>query len=40
MKAEFYERELWKNELENVMMPMLEKYEVVVVEDVEGLVHW
>ena len=40
MKAQFYEGELWKGELENVVMPMLEKYEVVVVEDPGGLVHW
>jgi NIPSNAP len=40
MKAKFYEGELWKSELENVLMPMLEKYEVVVVEDVDGLVRW
>ena len=40
MKAKFYEGELWKGELENVMLPMLEKYEVVVVEDADGLVHW
>lgn len=40
MKAKFYEGELWKNELENVLMPMLEKYEAVLVEDVEGLIRW
>lgn len=40
MKAKFYEGELWKRELETVLLPMLEKYEVVVVEDSEGLVHW
>ena len=40
MKAKFYEGELWKTELEQVLMPMLEKYEVVLVEDPEGLVHW
>jgi hypothetical protein len=40
MKAKFYEGELWKKELENVLMPMLEKYEVVVVEDPNGLVQW
>jgi hypothetical protein len=40
MKAQFYEGELWKGELENVMMPMLEKYEVVLVDDPEGLIHW
>jgi NIPSNAP len=40
MKAKFYEGELWKRELENVLMPMLEKYEVVVVEDSDDLVRW
>jgi hypothetical protein len=40
MKAKFYEGELWKRELENVLMPMLEKYDVVLVEDSEGLVRW
>ncbi len=39
MKAQFYEGELWKSELESVLMPMLEKYEVVV-DDPEGLVRW
>lgn len=40
MKSKFYEGELWKRELESVLMPMLEKYEAVVVEDAGGLVHW
>jgi len=40
MKARFYEGKLWKNELEKVLMPMLEKYEAVLVEDIDGLVHW
>jgi hypothetical protein len=40
MKAKFYEGKLWKDELESVLMPMLEKYEVVLVEDPEGLVCW
>ena len=40
MKAKFYAGELWKRELEAVMMPMLEKYDVVVVEDADGLVRW
>jgi hypothetical protein len=40
MKAKFYEGELWKRELENVLMPRLEKYEAVVVEDPEGLIQW
>jgi len=40
MKAKFYEGDLWKRELENILLPMLEKYEVVLVEDPEGLVRW
>jgi hypothetical protein len=40
MKAQFYEGELWKNELENVLMPMIEKYDVVLVEDPQGLIYW
>jgi hypothetical protein len=40
MKAKFYEGKLWKGELEKILMPMLEKYEVVVVEDAEGLMRW
>jgi NIPSNAP len=40
MKAQFYEGDLWKNELENVLMPMIEKYDVVLVDDTDGLVHW
>jgi hypothetical protein len=40
MKQKFYEGDLWKAELETVLMPMLEKYEVVLVEDSDGLIHW
>ena len=40
MKAKFYEGELWKRELEIVLMPMIDKYEVVLVDDSEGLVRW
>jgi len=40
MKAQFYEGALWKGELESVLMPLLEKYEVVLVEDSDGLIHW
>jgi hypothetical protein len=40
MKAKFYEGKLWKDELENVLMPMLEKYDVVLVDDTESLVRW
>src|SRR5690349_24845696 len=40
MKAKFYEGELWKQELENLLMPMIEKYEVVLVEGNERLIDW
>jgi hypothetical protein len=40
MKAKFYEGELWKLELENLLMPMIEKYDVVLVDDPDGLVLW
>ena len=40
MKAQFYEGELWKSELEQILMPLLEKYEVVLVDDPENLIHW
>ena len=36
MKAKFYEGKLWKLELENILMPMLERYDVVLVEDPDG----
>lgn len=40
MKAKFYEGELWKRELEDVLMPMIERYDVVLVDDPDGLVRW
>lgn len=40
MKAKFYEGNLWKKELENVLMPMIEKYDVVLVDDPASLVCW
>jgi hypothetical protein len=32
LKARFFEGELWKRELENILMPMIDRYEAVVVE--------
>jgi len=40
MKAKFYEGDLWKRELEQRLMPMIEKYDVVLVDDEQGLVRW
>src|SRR5262245_31189728 len=40
MKTRFYEGQLWKTELEHVLLPMLDKYDVVVVEDADSLIRW
>jgi hypothetical protein len=40
MKARFYESALWKNELERVLMPMLDRYDVVLIDDADGLIRW
>ena len=40
LKDRFYEGELWKRELEQKLMPMLEKYDVVLVEAEGGLGDW
>jgi NIPSNAP protein len=40
MKARFYEGDLWRCDLEGVLMPMIDKYEVVVVDDPENRIHW
>jgi hypothetical protein len=40
MKARFYEGDLWKRELENLLMPILEKYDVTLVDDPDELIRW
>jgi hypothetical protein len=40
MKAAFYEGVLWKQELERVLMPMIDKYDVVLVDDSDHPIHW
>ena len=40
MKAKFYEGELWKRELESVLLPMIDKYDVVLVDDPKGEIRW
>jgi heme-degrading monooxygenase HmoA len=37
MKARFYEG---KEELENILLPMLDKYDVVLVDDPENRIQW
>jgi hypothetical protein len=38
MRSEFYEGELWKNELEAIAIPMLESYDVILCETSPGYV--
>jgi len=40
MKAAFDEGTLWKQELEEIVMPMIDKYEVVLVDDFEHPICW
>ena len=40
MKARFYEGELWKRELEAVLMPMIVSYDVVLVEMEQEQIVW
>jgi hypothetical protein len=40
MRAQFYESRLWKQELESVLLPMLEKYDVVLVDDPSAAIRW
>ena len=38
MKNDFYESDLWKNELEGIAMPMLDSYDVILCETSKGYV--
>lgn len=38
MKKDFYEGEVWKNELEAIAMPLLESYDVILCETTPGCV--
>jgi len=40
MKARFYAGDLWKRELAGVLMPLIDKYDVVVVDDAEHPIQW
>jgi NIPSNAP len=40
MRASFYEGELWKEQLEGVLLPLLEKYDVVLVDDPANLLQF
>jgi NIPSNAP len=38
MKNDFYEGELWKNELESIAMPLIDSYDVILCETSKGFV--
>ncbi len=38
LRTDFYEGEVWKNELESIAMPMLESYDVILCETSRGCV--
>ena len=38
MKNDFYQSELWKNELESIAMPILDSYDVILCETSKGYV--
>ena len=40
MKATFHDGVLWTNELKPVLLPMLDNYDVIVVEDADGVIRW
>jgi hypothetical protein len=40
MRDEFYQGTLWKDELEQKLMPILEKYDIVLVDAPNGLGEW
>lgn len=40
MKAKFCKGKMWKDELENGLLPMFEKYEGVLVEDAQNTLQW
>jgi hypothetical protein len=40
MKAKLYEGKLWKQELESVLIPMIDRYGVVLIDDSHGLIRW
>jgi hypothetical protein len=37
MKDQFYEGALWKTDLESILLPMLDKYDVVLVDDPDNV---
>ena len=40
MKDQFYEGPVWKGELEALLLPLLDSYDVVVIDDPDGQIKW
>ena len=40
VKEQFYGGPIWKGELESIVTPMLEKWDAVLVDDPQSLIHW
>ncbi len=40
LKRDFYGGKLWTEQLEKALMPMLERYDVLVVDDPAGMLAW
>ena len=40
LTASFYEGDRWTHDMEAVLMPMLDRYDGVLVDDPQGLVKW
>ena len=40
LKAQFYEGPVWKGELEALLLPLPDSYEVVVIDDPDGQIKW
>ena len=40
MKEQFYEGPVWKGELEALLLPLLDSYDVVVIDDPDGQIKW
>lgn len=40
LKDQFYQGSLWKEQIEGELMPLLERYDVLLVDDPEGKIAW
>jgi hypothetical protein len=40
IKARFHDCDAWANDLKRLLLPMLDNYDVIVVEDADGVIRW